>query len=271
VISGRPHLERRADAARHDALRTSAAASAGTEAGDAAVLRDVPALAPDQAAEFDRVLSMAPTAVRRGPPPVTPARGRRRTFLGVTDTEADAAGPAPRRAPVAVMVALTILGILVGSSLVTYMMWMRPMLRAKTVVPHVDGRRPTAPAPAPTPAVPPTVPTPLALDEMPADPIVQPESAPLPLAQSMVVSQGGRGAWAVQVGAFANAARARALRDDLSEHGFDSQEQASGDGALTVVLVGPYPSAEAAGEARTRLRQRPGFDRAIVRQLTARH
>ncbi len=112
------------------------------------------------------------------------------------------------------------------------------MLRAKTVVPRVERRRPTAPQPVP--AAPPTVPTPLALDEMPAG------RSPSPVSR----------------------AAARAVRHCWAP----APTQVPRYGVLTVVLLDAcLPSAVAAERAGARLRQRPGFHRSILRQVTAGH
>jgi DedD protein len=101
------------------------------------------------------------------------------------------------------------------------------------------------PAPAPTPT-----------------PTRKPETRPAPTASA--------DAYVVQLGAFSNAANARALRKKLQENKFKAYTELvkSPGGSRTRVRVGPYASREAADKARDQLKARKLVigDATVVRQ-----
>ncbi len=74
----------------------------------------------------------------------------------------------------------------------------------------------------------------------------------------------------VQLGAFSNAANAKALQRKLQENKFNAYTELvkSADGERTRVRVGPYPTREAADKARERLKSRKLVigDAAVVRR-----
>ena len=73
--------------------------------------------------------------------------------------------------------------------------------------------------------------------------------------------------WAVQLGAFSNAAEANALRDSMRSAGFSAfVEQVPTDrGTLNRVRVGPVASREAAEQLRAQVAARTG-NSGMVRQ-----
>jgi DedD protein len=84
-----------------------------------------------------------------------------------------------------------------------------------------------------------------------------------------VASAAGDG-YVVQLGAFSNAANARALQKKLQENKFKAYTELikSPGGDRTRVRVGPYPSKEAADKARSQLKARKLVigDATVVRQ-----
>jgi DedD protein len=132
-----------------------------------------------------------------------------------------------------------------------------------------------APPPAPEAAPPPApVPKPeaSAAEERPR---AQPEpraaarpAAPVPRHEAKPASGGD--AYVVQLGAFSNAANARALQKKLQENRFKAYTELikSPGGDRTRVRVGPYPTREAADKARDQLKSRKLIigDATVVRQ-----
>lgn len=111
----------------------------------------------------------------------------------------------------------------------------QPATAAPAVVP--PARTETAPRPAPAPVSVPKVETP------------KPEPKP---AQQVAASQD----YVVQLGAFSNAANAKALQRKLQENKFKAYTEVikSSGTERTRVRVGPYDSREAAEKARQRIR-----------------
>jgi general secretion pathway protein A len=252
----------------------TAGVEAAAPAADAALSSAEGPLGSEQAAEFDHLLAMAPTVVRRGPPPAGPARGRQpvslRGFVGELGAEGERASLADRlrRVPALVVVALTALGVLAGGSLAIYVLWARPLLHARVALPPVESRRSATGSGARRSVSKPPPPVSLPGEFFDEEPIVRAEAAPTPTtAPGRTGAAGTAAAWVVQVGAFASAERVRALRADLLAKGFESEERPVTDGGLTAVMVGPYASAAAAADARVRLQQGPGFEGAVVRRV----
>jgi DedD protein len=107
---------------------------------------------------------------------------------------------------------------------------------------------PAVASPARTETVPPVRPVP-APEAAPKAEAPKPEPKP---AQQVAVSQD----YVVQLGAFSNAANARALQRKLQENKFKAYTELikSSGGERTRVRVGPYDSREAAEKARQRMR-----------------
>ncbi|HWA12829.1 MAG TPA: SPOR domain-containing protein [Burkholderiales bacterium] len=129
-----------------------------------------------------------------------------------------------------------------------------------------------APPPAPAAAAPVPKPEASAAEERPR---AQPEpraaarpAAPVPRHEAKPASGGD--AYVVQLGAFSNAANARALQKKLQENRFKAYTELikSPGGDRTRVRVGPYPTREAADKARDQLKSRKLIigDATVVRQ-----
>lgn len=154
--------------------------------------------------------------------------------------------------------ALVFIGTLTGVSLVGYLLWMGPLLKESTKLPPVApvaGPSATAQVKAAAPAA--------------ASPKVnasEPGQATVNAAETRAATSGK---WAVQVAAFTSVSRTRALVDQLSAAGFPSYEGPTNVGrlGLRLVLVGPYPTSEAASSIRDQIRELPGLDGALLRDL----
>ncbi len=121
---------------------------------------------------------------------------------------------------------------------------------------------------ATAPPEPPTSPAP-AMPKADAKPAVKPaqktDSKPTPASAGTQDES-----FVVQLGAFSNAANARALQRKLQDNKFNAYTELvkSADGERTRVRVGPYPTREAADNARERLKTRKLIigDAAVVRR-----
>lgn len=126
---------------------------------------------------------------------------------------------------------------------------------------------PAAPASSPQPQVAgmPAPAAPGAAPELEAAP--EPEQKSVPASQEIRSSQEN---FVVQLGAFSNAANAKALQKKLQDNQFKAYTETikSSSGDRTRVRVGPYPSRESAEKARERLKVRKLIigDAAVVRQ-----
>lgn len=120
----------------------------------------------------------------------------------------------------------------------------------------------TAPAPSPAPAA--SAPPPVPAATPPAPPAAAPkaaaqapapkaEPAPAPAAKADAPKDGG---FVVQLAAFTDDKGANALAGKLKRAGFPSYTETvtTSRGTLWRVRVGPYPSREAAGQSRDRLK-----------------
>ena len=132
---------------------------------------------------------------------------------------------------------------------------------------------PAAPVSSPQPQVAgmPAPAAPAAAPELEAAP--EPEQKSVPASQEIRSSQEVRSArenFVVQLGAFSNAANAKALQKKLQDNQFKAYTETikSSSGDRTRVRVGPYPSRESAEKARERLKVRKLIigDAAVVRQ-----
>jgi DedD protein len=119
--------------------------------------------------------------------------------------------------------------------------------------------QPAEPAPAPSaPATPAPAAVPETLPPVAATrPEPKPEPKPKPAAKPVPAAAAADG-FVVQLGAFSNAANARALQKKLQENKFKAYTELvkSSGGDRTRVRVGPYPSREAADKARDQLKSR---------------
>jgi DedD protein len=129
-----------------------------------------------------------------------------------------------------------------------------------------------APTPAPEAAAPAPKPEPPVVEEKPR---VQPEPKPAakpaaPAPRHEAKPAAGGEAYVVQLGAFSNAANARALQKKLQENRFKAYTELikSPGGDRTRVRVGPYPTRDAADKARDQLKSRKLIigDATVVRQ-----
>jgi type II secretory pathway predicted ATPase ExeA/cell division septation protein DedD len=169
----------------------------------------------------------------------------------------------------AAMAALLLLGGLSGLTLAAYWTWAKPLLTQRLALPALT--RPSMRIAAPLPAVlppaiealgeviaPPQVPE--ASDDEPPDADAGPPR-PVNVAQPV---------WVVQVGAFADNARAASLVRQLAGRGFTAFTSAStmrNRTLLHVVLVGPYASRSAAAAALDRIEEMPGIGQPILQAV----
>ncbi|MEO8165070.1 MAG: SPOR domain-containing protein, partial [Betaproteobacteria bacterium] len=114
-------------------------------------------------------------------------------------------------------------------------------------LPEGNSERQIEPPPEPTKTV-------RRLDPKPA-PTPAPKHDPKPVAASVA---SGDESFVVQLGAFSNSANAKALQRKLQDNKFKAYTEIvkSTDGDRTRVRVGPYPTREAAENARERLKAR---------------
>jgi DedD protein len=125
----------------------------------------------------------------------------------------------------------------------------------------------------PVTAAPATVPPAGTESAAPVRPTPAPEAAPkaeTPKPEPKPVPQASSQDYVVQLGAFSNAANARALQRKLQENKFKAYTEVikSAGGERTRVRVGPYDSREAAEKARQRMRSLKLLlgDATVVRQ-----
>jgi DedD protein len=129
-----------------------------------------------------------------------------------------------------------------------------------------------APTPAPEAAAPAPKPeTPVAGEKPRAQPDPKPAARPaVPAPRHDAKPAAGGEAYVVQLGAFSNAANAKALQKKLQENRFKAYTELikSPGGDRTRVRVGPYPTREAADKARDQLKSRKLIigDATVVRQ-----
>lgn len=136
--------------------------------------------------------------------------------------------------------------------------------------PQTEPTPPTSDAPVPDPSATPAAPAPEA--ETKPLPRPEPEKAAaksLPR-ETKAVATAATDGYVVQLGAFSNAANAKALQKKLQENKFKAYTELikSPGGDRTRVRVGPYPSKDAADKARVQLKSRKLIigDATVVRQ-----
>jgi type II secretory pathway predicted ATPase ExeA/cell division septation protein DedD len=212
------------------------------------------------------VASEAPVAVVPPPAPLPVPPAPVPVAAATEGAPATAAPPARSRAAMATA-ALVVLGAISGVSLAGYWVWAAPMIAARGDLPAVQ--RPPIKIAAPLPDVmkpaieavgeeiaPPQVPDEPAIDEyleaLPARPLASPAAQPV---------------WVVQVGTFADDARANALIEQLAARKFTAFKSVSAmrNGApLHLVLVGPFAARPAAAVALDRIEEIPGIGRPLL-------
>ena len=213
---------------------------------------------PPMASPAPRTAVAAPRAER--PPAALP---RPRT----AGTRRRAEAPHSRSRAAVATAALFVLGGLSGVTMAIYWVWASPVLTGGMELPLV--KRPSMKIAAPLPEVmrpaieaigeeiaPPQVPDPEGVDEIieagPARPVATPAAAPV---------------WVVQVGAFADDARADVLLGQLAARKFTAFKSATTlrNGApLHLVLVGPFDARPAAAAVLDRIEEMPGVGRPIL-------
>jgi len=131
----------------------------------------------------------------------------------------------------------------------------------------LDAAEPAAPVaakPAPEPE-PPARPAPA--ESVASKPAEKPAEAPKPAAEPPKPAATAGVGFAVQIGAFSNAAQATAKRDQLRAAGFSAFTETveTDKGTLTRVLAGPVVSRPEAEQLNGRLRARLGITNGLVR------
>jgi type II secretory pathway predicted ATPase ExeA/cell division septation protein DedD len=241
---------------------------------EAPVAQTMPAPGAD---DLHALLSLPPTALpmpsaavaapRTERPPVAAPRDRvarprlRREVKAVNRSRAAVA-----------TAALLVLGAMSGVTLAIYWVWAGPMVTEGVALPAV--KRPSMHIAAPVPAVlqpaieavgeeiaPPQLPEPAEEDQdLDAGPPRAVATAPAASAQAQAV-------WVVQVGAFADDARASSLVSQLAERRFTAFKSATtmrNGTPLHLVLVGPYASRPAAAHALDQIEEIPGVGQPIL-------
>jgi general secretion pathway protein A len=219
------------------------------------------------------IATPAPGAVASPPraerPPV--AAPRMRTARTRFHREA----PSGRSHAAVATAALLVLGALSGLTLAVYWVWAAPMLTARVALPPV--KRPSVRIAAPLPAVvdpniegvgdPIALPAPDVAGGEPSNPNTVP---PRPVAAAP--ASASHAVWVVQVGAFADDARAVSLVAQLAGRGFTAFKNAStmrSGAPLHLVFVGPYASRPAAAAALDKIEELPGVGQPILQLVPA--
>ncbi|HET9266657.1 MAG TPA: AAA family ATPase [Vicinamibacterales bacterium] len=237
---------------------------------------DVPAPSAD-ANELHALLALPPTASPLPNPPVAASTSAKASVDKPYSERAPVAAPAPytarqriyRQAPAAsrsraavATAALLVLGALSGLTLAVYWVWAGPMITERVALPAV--KRPSMRIAAPLPKV--LEPAIEGLGDripMPDPAEAEPDddsgpARPVNTAQSM---------WVVQVGAFADDARASVLVGQLAARGFTafkSIRSMRNGTPLRVVLVGPFTARPTAAAALDRIEEMPGVGEPIL-------
>jgi len=226
------------------------------------------ALPPVTAPALDAVA--APRRTER-PPVAAPHRRTDRTRFY---REAPAAGGSR---PAAATAALLVLGALSGLTLAVYWVWAAPMLTARVPLPPVKPPSMRIAAPLPdvldpnieSVGVPIALPPPDAAGGESSAPKAAP---PRPVAVAPSPASAPRAAWVVQVGAFADDARATSLVAQLAGRGFKAFKsvRTMRNGApLHVVLVGPFDARPTAAAALDTIEELPGVGQPILQLVPA--
>jgi hypothetical protein len=220
---------------------------------------------PPMASPALETVAVPPRAAR---PPVAP-RPRARTPRPRLYREAPSTGRS--RAAVATA-ALLVLGALSGLTLAVYWAWARPMVTERVALPPV--RRPSMRIAAPLPAVlEPNIEAvgdPLELPQPPGanqEETPKPDAGPPRPVTAAPASAAAQSVWVVQVGAFADDARANVLVGQLAGRGFTAFKSATAMRSgtpLHLVLAGPYQTRAAAADALDKIEEIPGVGQPIL-------
>jgi DedD protein len=153
-----------------------------------------------------------------------------------------------------------------------YWVWAAPMLTARVALPPVT--RPSMRVAAPLPdvldpniesvGIPIALPAPDEAGGAPSDPNAPP---PRPVAAAPSPASASPAVWVVQVGAFADDARATSLVAQLAGRGFTAFKRAStmrSGTPLHLVLAGPYANRPAAAAALDKIEEIPGVGQPIL-------
>ncbi|HEV8396909.1 MAG TPA: AAA family ATPase [Vicinamibacterales bacterium] len=220
---------------------------------------------PPMASPALEIVAVPPRAER---PPVAAARPRARAPQPRLYREAPATGRS--RAAVATA-ALLVLGALSGLTLAVYWAWARPMVTERVALPPVT--RPSMRIAAPLPAVlEPNIEAvgdPLELPQVPAAGHETPDADVLPPrpVSALPAAAASQSVWVVQVGAFADDARANVLVGQLAERGFTAFKGATtmrSGTPLHLVLAGPFQTRAAAADALDKIEEIPGVGQPIL-------
>jgi type II secretory pathway predicted ATPase ExeA len=221
--------------------------------------------------ELHALLGLLPTEPALSSPlPIPPVAAPRAERVPVAAPAPSAArpriyrqGPASSRSRAAVATAaLLVLGALSGLTLAVYWVWAGPMITERVALPAV--KRPSMRIAAPLPKVlepaieglGDRIPTP-----DPAESEAEDDSGP---ARPVNTAQS---VWVVQVGAFADDARAGVLVGQLSARGFrafKSTRTMRNGTPLRVVFVGPFAARTAAAAALDKIEEMPGVGEPIL-------
>jgi type II secretory pathway predicted ATPase ExeA/cell division septation protein DedD len=235
--------------------------------------------APADADDLHALLALSPTATPLPSQPVAAPRPER----------APVAAPAPapnaprqriyRQAPAAsrsraavATAALLVLGALSGLTLAVYWVWAGPMLTERVALPAV--KRPSMRIAAPPPKVlepaieglGEQIPMPDPDEEDDSGPARPVNTAPASVAPT-AVAPAAQSVWVVQVGAFADDARASVLVGELAARGFTAFKgiRTMRNGTpLHVVMVGPFAARPAAAVALDTIEEMPGVGEPIL-------
>jgi general secretion pathway protein A len=218
------------------------------------------------------LLSARAAAIAPAAPKVAPPRADR-TPQPRLGTLREPRRHAPRsRARAVATAALVVLGALSGSTLAAYWLWAGPLLTERIVMPAVD--RPSPRIGAPLPAV-----LPPAIDfssEAPVTPgqdggsVNVPAGGAIAPAIAPATAPVADAVWVVQVGAFVDDGRADVLIGQLADRGlraFRNSSATRGGATLYVVMVGPYPTRDAARAGLEVAAQVPGVGEPILQPV----
>jgi type II secretory pathway predicted ATPase ExeA/cell division septation protein DedD len=247
----------------------ASAAGPAPAAEDPAVSAPVP---PPDLNDLLALLSLPPTAV---PAPGEAIAAPRMDRPSVAVPRTRVAAPRPRREAPAVRssaavatAALIVLGAMSGVTLAFYWVWVGPMVTDRAALPGVT--RPSMKIAAPLPEVMKpaieAVGEEIAPPQVPAEPGVDEYLEALP-AHPVATGAARQPVWVVQVGAFADAARADVLVGELAARRFTAFKSVStmrNGTPLHLVLAGPYPSRPAAAAALDRIEEMPGVRQPIL-------
>jgi general secretion pathway protein A len=245
----------------------------------APAVSEVPA-PPADVNELDALLALPPTASPLSSPSVAASTSAKASVDKPHAERPPVAAPAPyaarpriyRQAPAnsrsraaVATAALLVLGALSGLTLAVYWVWAGPMITERVALPAV--KRPSMRIAAPLPKV--LEPAIEGLGDRipmpdPADAEADDDSGP---ARPVATAPAAQPVWVVQVGAFADDARASVLVGQLAARGFTafkSTRSMRNGTPLRVVLVGPFAVRPAAAAALDRIEEIPGVGEPIL-------